>query len=512
MRIIKVRPFGYMVLCESRLFSCNKPASYVSSGLPSHYSKYFSRIETSGVYILLLIAVASATFFLFVGNAFSVESGFPDNNIRVIKVKAVADEEFRRSADWVEEIEGSIKRSSAFYEEQFGIKYELVQIGEWVSDNNIKDVRTLLSQLKNEVERDGSDIVVGFTGQARNVYKCVFSRTALGIALPFSSYVIVRADRSTGFDYHTMSLVLTHELGHLFGAMHVDGSSSVMSTSINNNTSFRFDDNNSELIKLTKFVDFDKGLLSLSNESLDQLIDKYKDSLEYGFENAPRRLLIGSMYYKRGLVGDAIGQYEAAIKLDRKDPEPLTHLGIAYAENGLLDKAIAVLSKAVRLGSNDGSAHVNLGMALVRKGMLDEAIDQVEKAMKINNDNPEMHCILGGIYIRKGLFDEAIYECRQALRIRSTYASAYYNMGIAYQSKLMYDSAVNAYKEAIGIEYNNLMARNNLGMAYYEQGFMGKAESEYLKLLQIDPANEMAINNLEAVLLAKREVLICDIE
>lgn len=465
--------------------------------------------------LILLPTVAAVVGMLFLvsaGQALDADSGPFNNAVRIVKVKAVADEEFRKSLNWVEEIEESFRRSSAFYEERFGIKFELKQIGEWVSANNTNNIQILLRQLSDKVGKDDNDLVIGFTRQGPNMFKCVFGRTALGVALPFNDYVLVRVNGNAGFNYHVMALVLTHELGHIFGALHVDDSSSVMNTSLDDNSIFRFDNNNRELIRLTKFVDFDKGVLSINEEDIGQIIGIYKDSLKYDFENASRHLLIGSIYDERGFIDEAISAYREAVKLDRKNVESLTRLGIAYAGKGLLDEAIAELSKAVGLDSIDGVAHVNLGMVLVRKGLLDEAMDQVEKAIKINNNNPEAHCILGGIYIRKGLFDEAVYECKRALKIRPVYANAHYNMGIAYHGKLMYDDAVSAYEEAINIEHNNLMARNNLGIAYYEQGLLSEAESEYLKLLQIDPANETAINNFEAVLLAKREALKCDTE
>lgn len=451
-----------------------------------------------------VVAVVGILFFVSAGQALSADSDFFNNAVRIVKVRVVADEEFRKRSDWVEEIEESFKRSSAFYEELFGIKFEVKQIGEWVSDNDTKNIQILLRQLSDKIGRDDNDLVVGFTLQTPNIFKCVFSRAALGVALPFSNYMMVRAQRNRGQNYYKTSLVLTHELGHIFGALHVDDTSSVMNTSLNDNSDFRFDNNNRELIKLTKFVDFDKGVMSIKEDNIDQILGIYKDSLEYDFENASRHLLIGSIYDERGFVDEAISAYKEAVKSDRKSLESLTRLGIAYAEKGLLDEAIAVLSKAVGFDSIDGIAHVNLGMVHVRKGLLDEALEQVRRAININNNNPEAHCILGGIYIQKGLFDEAVYECALALEIRPVYANAHYNMGIAYHGKLMYDDAVKAYKEAINIEQGNLMARNNLGIAYYEQGLLDEAESVYLKLLQIDPANEMAINNFEAVLLAKK--------
>ncbi|MBZ0108344.1 MAG: tetratricopeptide repeat protein [Candidatus Scalindua rubra] len=458
----------------------------------------------------LVTAVVGFLLFVSDGRALNADSDPFNNAVRIVKVKAVADEEFRKSPNWVEEIEESFKRSSAFYEEQFGIKFELKQIGEWISDNNTKNIQKLLRQLKDQVGKEGGDLVVGFTRQSTNMAECVFNRAALGVALPFNDYVLVRVNKNADFNYHVMALVLTHELGHVFGALHVDDSSSIMNPSLNDSSIFRFDDNNRELIKLTRFVDLDKGVMSINKEYLDRIVTIYKDSLKYDFENASRHLLIGSIYNDLGFIDEAISAYKEALKLDRKDPESLTRLGMAYAEKGLLDEAIAELSKAVRFDSIDGVAHVNLSTVLVRKNMLNEAVDQLKKAIEINNDNPDAHCMLSGIYIREGLFDEAVYECKLALKIRPAYANAHYNMGIAYHGKLMYDNAVSAYKEAINIENNNLMARNNLGIAYYEQGLLNEAESEYLKLLQIDPVNEMAINNLEAVLLAKREALRCE--
>ncbi|MCF6159561.1 MAG: tetratricopeptide repeat protein [wastewater metagenome] len=442
------------------------------------------------IFFILLYSIATA------GNAFAGEP-------RIVKVKAVGDKQFRKQEDWRRTIEEGIRRVSAFFEKQFDISFVLKEIGEWDAAES-KDIQSLLKDLEKKTGKGNNDIVIGFSSQLPSRVSCIFRGLPLGVALPFHDYLVVRADKNA---HHTkndrMVRILAHELAHVFGAFHVNDSSSIMNISLQDKEEMKFDAGNKQIIALSGSLDFHKGVTSIDRANLDRILGIYRDSLQDNLEITERHKVLGTIYDELGSFEMAIDEYKKAVASDPKDLESSVRLGIAYVKQGLLDHAVEALSRAARFDTSEGVAHFNLGLVLMKKGLLDEAISQVKKSIKINRSNPEARCVLGGLYIQKGLYNKAIKECREALKISDTYADAHYNLGLAYHAKSMLDHAIHEYKKVLSIDSSNRAARINLGTAYYDQGLLDEAITEYQKILEADPDDEMARNNLKAVFLAK---------
>jgi Flp pilus assembly protein TadD len=58
-------------------------------------------------------------------------------------------------------------------------------------------------------------------------------------------------------------------------------------------------------------------------------------------------------------------------------------------QKGLVDEAITQYQKALAIQPADADAHINLGIALFKKGRVDEAIARFQKALEISPGNPK---------------------------------------------------------------------------------------------------------------------------
>lgn len=128
--------------------------------------------------------------------------------------------------EWTTEqwITNVIERASKSFEYQFGIKLVLVEIEGW--DSQGRTSFSLIQELRKEVPLDNCDVVIGFTGKAEDL-TCRGEMPHQG---HLGNYVIegfyfpndwpIQWLKYIFNSYHIQSYTLTHEMGHIFGAVH----------------------------------------------------------------------------------------------------------------------------------------------------------------------------------------------------------------------------------------------------------------------------------------------------
>ena len=90
-----------------------------------------------------------------------------EGDLRILRVRAAADEEFRDRAAWRQVVAGYLAFASNFYEKSFEIRLDVVETVEWESDDEAS-LSELVDAAEDEVPLDGVDVAIGFTGQHPN--------------------------------------------------------------------------------------------------------------------------------------------------------------------------------------------------------------------------------------------------------------------------------------------------------------------------------------------------------
>jgi protein O-mannosyl-transferase len=145
-----------------------------------------------------------------------------------------------------------------------------------------------------------------------------------------------------------------------------------------------------------------------------------RHAIEVTQNNAMAHYLLGNALSDKGEVGDAIRQYQEAIRLKPGYVDYHYNLGTALARAGRLEEALGELGEALRMQPDNALAHINLGNCLDDAGRTDEAIREYGEALRLQPGNAAAHLNLGICLAEKGRPSDAVREYEAALRLDPT--------------------------------------------------------------------------------------------
>ena len=170
---------------------------------------------------------------------------------RIVRIKVLADVSFRaRNSNWSGEARGLIEAASDYYEREFDIRLVSQSVSPWPETERIPSTPELLAKLKREfppqAKKDDYDLIVLLT--AERVSRILtagrprvdrIGNCTEGLA----NYVIVPVTavfhyRGPNAEPELDEIALIHELGHIFGAEHVNDRDSLMHEEFGYRTEF----------------------------------------------------------------------------------------------------------------------------------------------------------------------------------------------------------------------------------------------------------------------------------
>ena len=135
-----------------------------------------------------------------------------------------------------------------------------------------------------------------------------------------------------------------------------------------------------------------------------------------------------------GRLGDAVAQYEEAMRLDPNAEEVRVNLGNIWARvPGHLADAIALYGEALRLKPDDAELHYDLGCALARvPGRLDDSISEYGEALRLRPDFAAARFNLANALSQvPGRLNDAVTQYEEALRLNPDLGEAHLGLAIA---------------------------------------------------------------------------------
>jgi tetratricopeptide (TPR) repeat protein len=384
------------------------------------------------------------------------------SQVREIRAKILADEECRQDPGWQLKIKDCLSGASSDFERWLGIRVVAWKYEAWESDDAAGSLETLAQELDAHADKENADVLLAFTAQEN------LDRGHVGYSLFLEGMILSRYDR----DLRALARILKHELGHLFGGVHVADPGSVMDPFLQGDS----------------FDGLNKEGMALWRERLFNTVDF----------PLPKKMLAGAIvHYEKICRSIQTSLVQGASHEDI--PQPFGNIfaeakirGVVAAGGGrdffLLDDAFVMLAQ----------------LYLEARGY-DRAIQTCRTALSINPGNLETQSILGVAFRRMGLIDQAIEKYSAILEARPCQPKVLYNLGIAYGKKTDLDAAQSSYRRAIELKPNFAEAHNNLGETYLRQGRVGEAEAEFLTAVSILPEFPLARANLAEVYYQKKD-------
>ncbi len=128
-------------------------------------------------------------------------------------------------------------------------------------------------------------------------------------------------------------------------------------------------------------VDYvDRGRLLLDNDNVNEAIAALSAAITMNPKLAEAHSLLGVAYGRKGLSDLAKKSFEAALKIDKKNPQILNNLGYLLICDGEYKAAADRLKKAAKLAPDDPRILNNLAVAQSHLGKFDEAYQNFTRA------------------------------------------------------------------------------------------------------------------------------------
>ncbi|MBN1165309.1 MAG: tetratricopeptide repeat protein [Candidatus Krumholzibacteriota bacterium] len=227
---------------------------------------------------------------------------------------------------------------------------------------------------------------------------------------------------------------------------------------------------------------------------------------------------LGVLYFRKGIYGEAIEQFKAALKIDPKfdlardnlqylfnetgqedpdvskwkkeveeDPqnnEALLRLGVSFQNMGRLEKAAEILGEVV--GGNPGNymARIHLGGVLKAQGLFQQALEHYLCAGDKVGNSAVFHTDLGEIYYNLGRTDEAISELRAAIKLDADYWRSHFLLSFAFGDIGHFQDALDESRIASRLNPSFQNTEANLALSDYDREGRGERPSKEIPSLE----------------------------
>jgi len=132
----------------------------------------------------------------------------------------------------------------------------------------------------------------------------------------------------------------------------------------------------------------------IEKKKVGEQILAYKNILEKNPEAIPIREKLGEIYLQKSMWDEAIGQYQALLRLGLN---VYPQLGYLYAQKKNYDSAINMFQRALEINADSSEIHRNLSIVYLYKGDRKRAIAEIKKAIEIDPTKQEYQNILNHI-------------------------------------------------------------------------------------------------------------------
>ncbi|MGH9538650.1 MAG: tetratricopeptide repeat protein, partial [Terriglobales bacterium] len=162
---------------------------------------------------------------------------------------------------------------------------------------------------------------------------------------------------------------------------------------------------------------------------------------------------LGGALLLLGKPDEAYLHFQAAAKINSRDPMSRSNLGAYFQEHGRLNEAIEQEKRVIDLTSDPGllaATYANLGTAYRRLGQDEKARESYDQALRLNSSQANAYLGLGELLEKENKLDQAIANYSKSVELRPT-DSGFLLLGHALESAGRRAEALSAYQQALKI-------------------------------------------------------------
>jgi tetratricopeptide (TPR) repeat protein len=162
---------------------------------------------------------------------------------------------------------------------------------------------------------------------------------------------------------------------------------------------------------------------------------------------------LGGALILEGKEEQAHPHFEAAARINPKDPMSRSNLGTYFQTHGHMPEAVAEYEAAVSLTSDPGllaQTYADLGAAYRALGENERAHNNFEQSLRLNPNQFNAWLGMGLLAQQQGRFEEAISDLSRSLELQPT-AQGYFELGRTLVKARRVPEALDAYRRALEI-------------------------------------------------------------
>lgn len=190
---------------------------------------------------------------------------------------------------------------------------------------------------------------------------------------------------------------------------------------------------------------------------------------------------------KDGKAQDALTAFTEAQRLDPNSPRPHYYIASALERLDLPDSALGEYEAAIRMNPKYTEALTGLGNLLRKKGKLPEGTEKLEAAVKYDPKDAAALYSLGQAYLKDKKFDDAEKIFRKGTLLKQARALFLSGTALALEGKGDMKQAEELFIRARETDPENLRVRLELGGFYTRKKIPVLAAPEYGKAAELEP-------------------------
>lgn len=140
------------------------------------------------------------------------------------------------------------------------------------------------------------------------------------------------------------------------------------------------DKHSADALETSALDHLEKGRALLNSHDLNGAIGELSLAASANPKLSEASRLLGVAYWRKGLRDVAQRSFEAALRIEKDDPQNLNNLGFLLYENGDYEAATKYLKRAAKLATDDPRIWNNLGLAQSERGHFDDAYESFARA------------------------------------------------------------------------------------------------------------------------------------